>query len=122
VVVTLVVYWLAEQYAELLGEHTTAGRLPSARQMRASLAATWPMVTASYVPVATLLIARLLGASSVTAAQTALIVTVVLLVIHAYAAGRSAGLVGGRLVVVATMAALLGFAMVVLKALLQHHH
>jgi hypothetical protein len=122
VIVTLVVYWLAEQYAELLGEHTSAGRLPSGRQVRASLAAAWPMVTASYLPVATLLVARVFGASSETAAQVALIVTAVLLVVHAHAAGRAAGLVGRRLLAITIMAALLGVAMVVLKTLLQHHH
>ena len=31
IVVTLIVYWLAEQYAELLGAHTHDGRLPSVR-------------------------------------------------------------------------------------------
>ena len=52
VVVTLVVYWLAEEYAELLGEHTRAGQLPSVNVVRSSLAAAWPMVTASFVPLA----------------------------------------------------------------------
>jgi hypothetical protein len=122
VVVTLVVYWLAEQYAGLLGEHTQAGRLPSAVQVRDSLASTWPMVTASYLPVATLLVARVLGASTVGAAQIALIVTGVLLVIHGYVAGRAAGLKGVRLFAVTGMAGALGAAMVVLKTLLQHHH
>ena len=29
VVVTLLVYWIAEEYAEVLGEHTAGGQLPS---------------------------------------------------------------------------------------------
>jgi hypothetical protein len=122
VVITLLVYWLAEQYADLLGAHTHAGRLPSAQQVRRSLASTWPMVTASYLPVATLLLARLFGASTVGAAQDALIVTAVLLVTHAYAAGKVAGLRRVRLLVVTGMAGLLGVVMIVMKALLQHHH
>ncbi len=122
IVVTLLVYWLAEQYAELLGEHTHRGQLPNAGQVRASLGAAWPMVTASAVPVGTLLVAYLLGASSVGAARIALIVTAALLVLHGYAAGRAAGLVGARLVAVTGMAGVLGAAMVVLKAFLQHHH
>ena len=65
VLVTLVVYWLAEEYAELLGEHTQAGRLPSASLVRSSLAAAWPMVTASFIPLAALLVARLAGALQV---------------------------------------------------------
>jgi hypothetical protein len=80
------------------------------------------MVTASYLPVATLLVARGLGASTVGAAQIALIVAGVLLVIHGHAAGRAAGLNGIRLFAVTAMAGLLGVAMIVLKTLLQHHH
>ena len=44
VVVTLVVYWLAEEYAELLGEQAEGGALPSWGYIRGALAATWPMV------------------------------------------------------------------------------
>ena len=122
VVVTLVVYWLAERYAELLGEHTQAGRLPDASLVRSSLAAAWPMVTASFIPLAGLLLVRLLGGSSSDAAWVALGVTVVLLVVHGHAAATAAGLRGLRLVAVTGTAGLLGVAMVVLKTLLQHHH
>ena len=122
VVVTLVVYWLAEQYAELLAEHTHAGRLPSRDRIYGCLAEAWPMVTASYLPVSALLIAGLLGASSISAARVALGVATVLLVIYGYSAGRAAGLAGIRLVVVTGTAAVLGIAMIVLKTLLQHHH
>jgi hypothetical protein len=38
VLVTLLVYWAAEGYAELLGEHAHSGRLPSWSHVRASLA------------------------------------------------------------------------------------
>lgn len=122
VVVTLVVYWLAEQYAELIGEHTHAGRLPSPARIRSSLKEAWPMVTASYLPVASLLLARLLGASAADAALVALIVTVVLLVGHGHAAGRAAGLTGLRLGVITATAGILGIAMVILKVVLRHHH
>ena len=54
IVVTLIVYWLAEQYAELLGTHTHDGHLPSLGLVRSSLAEAWPMVTASFVPVASI--------------------------------------------------------------------
>lgn len=122
IVVTLVVYWLAEEYAELLGERTRAGQLPSMSVVRSSLAAAWPMVTASFLPLATLGIARLFGASSVNAAWVALGMAVVLLVLHGYGAARAAGLSGIRLVTVSGTAGLLGVVMVVLKSLLQHHH
>jgi len=122
VFVTLVVYWLAEQYAELLGEHTHAGQLPSIGQVTSSLAATWPMVTASFVPLVSLLVVRVLGASASEAASVALAVTVVLLIIHGYIAGRAARLGGLGLVIVSAAAGLLGVAMVVLKVVLRHHH
>ena len=122
IVVTLVVYWLAEEYAELLGEQTRGGRLPSMDVVRSSLAAAWPMVTASLLPLAALGLARLCGASSVNAAWVALGMAVVLLVFHGYGAARAAGLRGIRLVTVSATAGVLGLVMVLLKSLLQHHH
>jgi hypothetical protein len=122
VLVTLVVYWVAEQYAELLGEHTHEGRLPSMRTITSSLAAAWPMVTSSFVPLVSLAVARLLGASAPGAADVALAVTLVLLLAHGHAAGRAAGLHGARLAMVTATAGLLGIVMVVLKVVLQHHH
>lgn len=122
VVVTLIVYWLAEQYAELLGAHSHDGRLPSIGRIRSSLAESWPMVTASFLPVASIGVAVIVGASAVDAAQAALIVAVILLMIHGTTAGRAAGLTGLRLVIVTVTAALLGVAMVILKSALQHHH
>src|SRR5215475_6197447 len=50
VVVTLLVYWIAEEYAEALGEQAAGGRLPSRASIRAALVSTWPMVTSSFVP------------------------------------------------------------------------
>jgi len=122
IVVTLLVYWLAEEYAELLGERTRAGQLPSKDVVRSSLSAAWPMVTASFLPLATLGIVRLVGASSANAAWAALGMAVVLLVFHGYSAARAAGLRGIRLVTVSGTAGLLGVVMVLLKSLLQHHH
>ena len=122
VIVTLIVYWLAEQYAELLGAHAHDGRLPSAGLIRSSLAEAWPMVTASFLPVASIGLAILFGASSSDAAQVALLVTVLLLIMHGYSAGRAAGLQGGQRIVVTAIAGLLGVAMVILKSFLQHHH
>jgi hypothetical protein len=122
VLVTLIVYWLAEQYAELLGEHTHAGRLPQRDQVVSSLAAAWPMVSASFIPLLSLLLARLAGGSAGEAAAAALLVTVVLLVVHGYTAARAAGLTGFRMLLVTATAGLLGVAMVVLKTLLQNAH
>ena len=120
--VTLVVYWLAEEYANLLGEQASAGRLPSWHDIRASLAVSWPMVTASLVPVASLVAARIAGLSPSKAADVALCVTIVLLSAHSWTAGRAAQLTGTRLIAVTVLGGLLGVVMVSLKAFLTGHH
>jgi hypothetical protein len=122
VLVTLLVYWVAEQYAHLLGEETHAGQLPSFGQARAGLAASWPMVTASFLPLLSIVVARGLGASALGAAQIGLVLAVVLLVYYGHAAGRAAGLRGANLAAATITAGLLGIAMIVLKTLLQRHH
>ncbi len=64
VVVTLLVYWVAEEYAEILAEQAEGGVLPTWASIRGALAATWPMVSASFAPLLALLLARLAGASA----------------------------------------------------------
>lgn len=115
VVVTLVVYWVAEEYAELLSAQAEHEKLLSRRHIREELGATWPMVTASYGPVAALLVARLCGATDAAAADIALGVAILLLVGHSWWAGRSARLRGRQLVGMTCVAAALGVVMVVLK-------
>jgi hypothetical protein len=122
VLVTLVIYWLADEYSVLLGEHIHAGKLPSIRQIRSSLATSWPMVSASFIPLIALALIRVLGASPSAAAESALVVAIALLLAEGLAAGRAAGLRGLRLTLVTLLAGLLGGAMVVLKSLIHAHH
>jgi hypothetical protein len=119
VLVTLLVYWAAEGYAELLGE-AHAGHLPTWAQVRASLAAIWPMVSASYVPLLSLLVARVLGADTKTAATVALVVAVVLLLVQGWAGGRASQLRGLRLLVVTLIAGAFGVVMILLKLFITH--
>ena len=121
VFVTLVVYWLAEEYAELV-EHASTGHLPSWGQARTALRAKWPLVGASYIPVVTLLVARLLGATPSTAALVALIVIVALLIVYGWRAGRAAGLRGLPLAVLTMLAGGLGVLMIILKFVLVNLH
>jgi hypothetical protein len=120
VFVTLVVYWGAELYAEVLGKHVHAGRLPQGAELRALVGASWHMVTASYLPLLVLVVAALLGMSAMTASYAALITTVLLLLVHGRAAGKGAGLSGMRLVGVTALAGLFGVTMVLLKVLIAH--
>jgi hypothetical protein len=113
--ITLVVYWVAEEYAEILGGQVEDGRLPTSRQIFTQLTNTWPMVSAAYVPVLTLVVARIAGTSAVVAANIALGVTVLLLLFHGWSAGRAADLRGGRLIAVTLIAGALGAVMIVLK-------
>ncbi|MGX7681380.1 hypothetical protein ACSMXN_21040 [Jatrophihabitans sp. DSM 45814] len=121
VFVTLLVYWLAEEYAEV-GEHASAGHLPSWPQIRSGLAHKWPMVSASYVPLLALAVARLLGASAPGAAYTALGVTVAMLTYYGWSAGRALHLRGGGLLVMTSAAGGLGVVMILLKITISHLH
>jgi hypothetical protein len=121
VVVTLLVYWLAEEYAELLGEQIAGGRLPNRAYIGEALRATWPMVSASYLPLVVLLLARVAGASSDQAANAGLIAAVLLLTAHGWWAGRAAKLHGRQLLLATSVAAVLGLAMIGLKDLVLIH-
>jgi hypothetical protein len=115
VVVTLLVYWLAEEYAEVLGEQIEGGRLPSRASVWGALAATWPMVTASYAPLLALVLAKLAEASDLTAANVGLVAAIVLLTVHGWLAGRAAQLRSWQLFAATSIAAGLGLAMIALK-------
>jgi len=121
VVVTLLVYWLAEEYAEVLGEQVEGGRLPSRASIWTALAATWPMVTASYAPLLAVVLARLAGASALTAANVGLVAAIVLLTVHGWLAGRAAELHSWQLFFATSIAAALGLVMVALKDLVLIH-
>jgi hypothetical protein len=121
VVITLLVYWLAEEYAELLGEQAAGGKLPSRAYVRGALAATWPMVSASFLPLLALVLARLAGASASVAANIGLAAAIMLLTAHGWLAGRAAKLRGWRLLFAASVAAALGLVMIALKDLVLIH-
>jgi hypothetical protein len=121
VLVTLVVYWVAEEYAELLGEQLTGGHLPTWAYVRAALAHTWPMVSASYLPLLALVLARVAGASAPAAANIGLAAAILLLTFHGWSAGRASRLRGWQLAAVTSIAAALGLVMVVLKDLVLIH-
>jgi hypothetical protein len=121
VVVTLLVYWIAEEYAEVLGEHTTGGRLPGWAYIQGSLVSSWPMVSASYLPLLAVVLTKVAGASDLTAANVGLVVAIVLLTVHGWLAGRAAQLQGWKLVIVTSIAAALGLVMILLKDLVLIH-
>ncbi|MBV9094944.1 MAG: hypothetical protein JO132_13910 [Streptosporangiaceae bacterium] len=115
VVATLVVYWLAEEYAAFLGEQAEGGVVATWSYIRQALADSWPMVSASYLPLLALLVARIAGASAFSAANVGLVTAVVILTYHAWVAGRAAQLRGRRLLFSTSIGAALGLAMILLK-------
>lgn len=121
VVVTLLVYWVAEEYAEVLGDQVEGGRLPSRTYIWGALATTWPMVSASYAPLLALVLARLAGASDLTAANVGLVAALILLTFHGWLAGRAAQLRSWHLFFATSIAAALGLVMILLKDLVLIH-
>ncbi len=91
------------------------GRLPTWSYVRAALAASWPLVSASFAPLIFLIAAWLLGASAPNAANAGLVAAVAELVLYGRAAGRAAGLKGRQQVALASAAAVLGVVMITLK-------
>ena len=121
ILVTLLVYWVAEEYAELLGEQLEGGRLPSWQDVRTALATTWPMVSASFAPLLSVVLAWWIGASSSAAANVGLIVAVLLMIFYGWSAGRAARLHGKQLAVITSVAAALGLLMILLKDVVLIH-
>ena len=121
ILITLLVYWVAEEYADLLGEQLEAGQVPAWADIRAGLAVTWPMVSASYIPLLSLVLARLLGASSPDAANAGLVTAIMLLMVYGWSSGRAAHLRGRQQLVITSIAAALGLLMIILKDVVLIH-
>jgi hypothetical protein len=76
---------------------------------------TWPIVTASVLPVAALLLSTLLGAELRTAAWVALVTTIVLLTAYSYIAGMRGGLDRWGCLAAAATGAAIGVLVALLK-------
>jgi len=114
VLVTVLVYWLAERYSELLATRMRGARITLA-QIGNSLRAGWPMVQASYTPVLVLIGAGLLGADTATAISIAVFYTSALLFFLGWLAGRRGGQAGWALAGTVAFVGGIGLIMVILK-------
>ena len=117
VLFTLLVYWLAERWSELIGSHLRGEPFDWAHARRVFVRG-WPMVQASFGPVIVLVIARLLGASVEAAVNFALWTTIIVLIGLGTLAGRRAGLPPIGVVGSAVFNGFLGVALILLKSLL----
>jgi hypothetical protein len=117
VLATLVVYWLAHVYADLLApdDHAENPGHPTRHEIAIALVDEWGHVAGGLGPVATLLIAHLAGASVELAVDLALGVAVAELAWWGVLSARKAELHGGWVLLYALLAALLGGLIVVLK-------
>jgi hypothetical protein len=120
IVVTLFVYWVAEEYSEIVGE-LAEGQLPTWSYVREALAATWPMVSASFAPLVFLVAAWLLGAAPPAAANAGLVAAILELVLYGWLAGRAGQLRGRQQFTVAAATAFLGLLMITLKDIVLIH-
>ncbi|GAA1853787.1 hypothetical protein GCM10009687_20770 [Asanoa iriomotensis] len=115
VLVTLLTYWLAERYAELLALAARQHAITRTDVLRV-LSAGWAMIQASVTPLLVLLLSRLAGASHAAALDAALAYTVALLVVLGWLAARAADLRGWVRWAATIFAGLLGLIVVALKA------
>lgn len=119
VLVTLLVYWLAERYAELLGlaaRRGAGGPGVTREDVLGVLTAGWALIQASTTPLLVLLLSRACGASNAAALDAALAYTVFLLIVLGWLAARSAGLTGWPRRAATAFAGVLGLVVVALKA------
>jgi hypothetical protein len=113
VMVTVLVYWLAERYSVLLAVHMD-GRDSSA-PVGLILRQGWRMVEASYTPVLVLVFAWALNGSVPAAITAALFYTTGLLIALGWLAGRRNGQAGWALVRTMAFVGSLGVVIVALK-------
>lgn len=118
VLVTQCVYWLAHTYSELVGGRISTGQRPRRGQVSHLLAEEWPLVSASFEPLAVLVIARALGASADAAVLAALWAGALMLAGWALLAGRRARLRRPELLLYVVLSAGFGAVLVLLKAVL----
>jgi hypothetical protein len=119
ILVTLLVYWLAHAYSDLLAEHATrsnpAQRL-SFRDVGRILTHQGNVVTGGLVILAVLVAVRLSGENVVTAVNVALWFAIAELAAWGTLAAKRAGLSVVGLVIYGLVSALFGIAMVLLKS------
>ena len=115
VLITQSVYWLAHSYAELVGDRVATGVRPRPVDVRRLLAEQWPMVSASFQPLAVVVLAWLLGSSRDAAVLAGLWASVAILALWSYVAGRRAQLPVGELLLYVALSALFGLTLVLLK-------
>lgn len=115
VVVTVVVYWLAEIYAQVLASRALAAPRHLREEVREHAIHHWRMVTASFIPLAALLAAAALGADEPDAVMAALLLTTLMLAVLGWVAAGRAGMQAWHRLAAAAASSLGGLVMIGLK-------
>ncbi|UWP85684.1 hypothetical protein [Dactylosporangium fulvum] len=118
VAVTLIVYWSAERYARLVAERIHEGHRPAWRQVGQQLTTGWEIVTASALPVAVLVVLRLMGIDLYVAVIWALVCSTLLLCLAGWDVGRRGQLTGPERLASAAATGMFGVVMILLKVVL----
>jgi hypothetical protein len=115
VLVTVVVYWLAESYAHLLATRIVGESPARTVHLQHRLRSSWRLVTASFLPLGALLVAALFGAGSRDAVTVALLFTTVLLTLLGWSAARRSNQSGLALVASTAASSMIGLVLIALK-------
>ncbi len=120
VVVSLIVYWAAERYAQILAAGVQGAR-PSWAGIREALRGGWPMVEASYAPILVLVVATLLSRGNVQVGVfSSLIFSTLLLGMLGYAAARRSGVSRRARWALILVSTLFGVVVIALKLFVLH--
>lgn len=114
---TLLVYWAAERYARLVAERIHDGSRPGFEALRHHLTDGWELVTASALPLLTLVGLRVAGAGPDAAVTGALACGTALLGLTGWEFGTDGRLTVRERLLSAAAAAAFGLLMIGLKAL-----
>ncbi|MFC8801390.1 hypothetical protein ACFT2C_26965 [Promicromonospora sp. NPDC057138] len=117
---TLLVYWCAETYANMVAARTVVQRPLRPSERREVLTEGLTLVSACAVPAAVLLAEAVLRVPTSVAVDIALVVNVALLLRIGWRMSTEGGLTGANRLVSTGIAGLLGVAMIALKLLLHH--
>lgn len=118
VLVTLLIYWLAERYARIVAERIHEGHRPTWHTVREQLTSGWELVTTSLLPLAVLVLVRLLGGDLKTSVLWALVCSTAMLSAAGWHVGRGGRLSTAERVVSTTVAGVFGVGLIALKMLL----
>ena len=113
-----VVFWLLHAYASALGRRVARQERLTMRVLVQSLAEEWSIIPGAAIPLLTLVVAGLAGATLESAVNIAIWASVACIIALEVGAGIHAGARGTELVLDAAVGAVLGGAVLALKAML----